>query len=203
MNKKLNEIKEQIRNVPLQTDVIMLIISKICFGNMQKREIAEQVFAFHKKCGGKETPPKTRETALSGALGKLVEQGKATNPFLGVYTFQGEAPGSSEGKSTVYVIYYPTDKMNSENKKQEFWKCKIGITDRPVAERIEELARGKPEKPVCDLEIKTDLPEDLESALHKILKFRGRSVEGSSGNEWFETNSEEVEHIYHFITSLT
>ena len=203
MSKKLNEIKEQIRNVPLQTDVMMLIISKICFGNMQKREIAEKVFEFHEECGGKETLPKTRDAALAGALAKLVKQGKATNPFLGVYNFKGETPDSSEGKSTVYVIYFPTDKTIAENQERELWKCKIGTTDRPVAERIEELGRGKPEKPVCDVEIKTNLPGDLESTLHKILKFRGRSVEGSSGNEWFETNPEEVEHIYHFLTSLT
>ena len=71
-----------------------------------------------------------------------------------------------------------------------------------VEKRVGTQGTGNPEKPAIALEFKTDHPRELESALHAILKFRGRHVTEAGGKEWFKTNPDEVKRIYHFFTSL-
>lgn len=89
-----------IENVPLKQEVAVLIISTECFGTMEKQDIVEKVSEVHKELGGRETPASRIQTSVTGALNKLVKQGKAINPFVGTYHFLNE----EEGKHSVYLF---------------------------------------------------------------------------------------------------
>lgn len=188
-----------IKNVPLKTAVAALIISTECFGPMEKPEIVELVREVHKNLGGRETPASKVQVAVTAALKKLVEQGKVITPFLGTYVFPRE---EEEGKDSVYLFYYPAYKELAEKNGEEFWQCKIGMTVDNVEKRVGTQVTGNPEKATIALEFKTDHPRELESALHAILKLRGRHIADGGGVEWFKTNPDEVRRIYYFLTSL-
>lgn len=198
-NKGVVDRNAIIKNVPLKQEVAVLIISTECFGTMEKQDIFEKVSEVHKNLGGRETPSSKVQTSVTAALNKLVKQGKAINPFVGTYHFLSE---EEEGKDSVYLFYYPTYKELAEKKGEEFWQCKIGRTVDNVEKRVGAQVTGNPEKATIALEFKTDHPKELESALHEILKLRGRHITEGGGVEWFKTNPDEVNRIYYFLTSL-
>lgn len=188
-----------IEGVPLKQEVAVRIISIVCFRNMAKQEIFEKVREVHRDLGGEETSKAKAQGSVTAALKQLVEQGKAIRTFAGTYHFPFEP---EEGKDSVYLYYYPMHKENAEGNGEEFWRCKIGMTVGNVEKRVRTQVTEYPEEPTIALEFKTDHPRELESALHAILKLRGRHVKEGGGIEWFETNPEEVKRIYHFLTSL-
>ena len=198
-DKRVVDRSAMMKNVPLKQEVAVLIISTECFGTMEKQDIVEKVSKVHKKLGGRETPASKVQTSVTGALTKLVKQGKAISPFVGTYYFLSE---EEEGRDSVYLFYYPTYKELAEKNGEEFWQCKIGRTVDSVEKRVGTQSTGNPEKAIIALEFKTDHPNELEAALHAILKFRGRHAAEGGGVEWFKTNPDEVNRIYYFLTSL-
>ena len=198
-NKRVLDRNSLIKGVPLKQQVAELIISTECSGPMEKQDIIEKVSEVHKNLGGKETPTPKVAGAVAGSLKKLVQQGKAINPFVGTYIFPCEEEG---GKDTVYLFYYPAYRKLAEKDSEEFWECKIGMTVDNVEKRVGTQVTGNPEKATIAAEFETDHPSELEAALHAILKLRGRHVIEGGGIEWFKTNPEEVKRIYHFLTSL-
>ena len=199
-NKVVRGRKIRIKDIPLKEQVAKLIIETECFGNMEKQDILDKVKEVHKDHDGQETSESQIRGSVTGALRKLVKEGKAENPFTGTYYFPIEEI-EENGKGTVYLFYYPAYKALAEEKGQEFWQCKIGMTVDNVEKRVGHQTTGNPEEAIA-LEFKTDRPRELESALHAILKLRGRHVTEGGGVEWFKTNPDEVTRIYHFLTSL-
>jgi hypothetical protein len=49
-----------------------------------------------------------------------------------------------------------------------------------------------PEIPRIGLSIRTSKARQLESALHEILRLRGRWIGDAPGKEWFNTSPEEI-----------
>ena len=197
--KRVIDRKLLIKNVPLKQEVAVLIISTECFGTMAKSEIVEKVREVHGDLGGKETSEAKARGAVTAALKQLAGQGKTIRIFSGIYHFPFEA---EEGKDSVYLFYYPVHRELAEERGKEFWECKIGMTVDDVEKRVGSQVTGNPGKATIALEFKTDHPRELEAALHAILKLSGRHVKEGGGIEWFKTNPDEVERIYHFLTSL-
>lgn len=105
-----------------------------------------------------------------------------------------------QGKLAVYVCYYDVYKELSELKKEKYYPCKIGRTDRdPLQRIISQSGTCYPEKPHIALIFYCDNSSYLESAFHSILKIKERWIKGAPGVEWFKTNIEEVKEIYNSI----
>ena len=137
------------------------------------------------------------KAVVSGALTRLQKDNLATPVTTGFWKILPKEIGS--GESTVYVYYYPTFKDNAIKEGQQFWKCKVGRTTTDADSRIK-AQTGIPEPPETGLEIKTDDPDQLEDALHAMLKARGRHVEEAKGKEWFITSPTEVYEMYCLLT---
>ena len=136
---------------------------------------------------------------MSGALTKLQKDNLANPVTTGFWKILPKEIGS--GESTVYVYYFPIYKNNAEKEGKNFWECKVGKTTIGADDRIkQQTGTGTPEQPEKGLEIKTNDPDQLESALHAMLKARGRYVEKAKGKEWFITSPTEVYEMYCLLT---
>ncbi|MFD6391876.1 GIY-YIG nuclease family protein [Nocardia sp. NPDC060259] len=79
------------------------------------------------------------------------------------------------------------------------WPHKIGMTTVSVAARLaDQVGTALPERPVVVLELETDNAALLERAVHAVLELRGRKIETCPGNEWFETNIDEIRAVVGF-----
>lgn len=106
------------------------------------------------------------------------------------------------GNGCVYVYYFDTYGKIAQSKGESVWLCKIGLSDGEARIRISsQVGTALPEVPILALEIKTDEPSTLETAIHSVLILRGRWSKSSPGSEWFITNPDEVLEIFEFISS--
>ena len=104
------------------------------------------------------------------------------------------------GTGCVYVYYFDAYGKIAQSKGESAWLCKIGLSDGEAGIRISsQVGTALPEVPILALEIKTDEPSTLESAIHSVLILRGRWSKSSPGSEWFITNPDEVLEIFEFI----
>ena len=105
-----------------------------------------------------------------------------------------------QGSASVYVYYYDIYQKDAIQNKKSMWPCKIGRTDKTPMERIlSQAGTAYPELPHNALLIHCEDSAKLESAIHSILKLRGRWLENAPGTEWFLTSPEEVKEIYQFL----
>lgn len=184
-------------DIPLTAGVAYDLILE-CFPgkNVSRDGISSKIREHHESRGGK--PAKGEMKAVvSGALTRLQKDNLANPVTTGFWKILPKEIGS--GESTVYVYYYPTFKDNAIKEGEDFWKCKVGKTTKDANSRIKEQT-GIPEQPETGLEIKTDDPDQLENALHAMLKARGRHVEEAKGKEWFITSPTEVYEMYCLLT---
>jgi hypothetical protein len=94
-----------------------------------------------------------------------------------------------EGAAVVYAYGYPccADRL------------KVGSTEADTLQRIAaQIGTSTPDKPVLQLEIKTNDCRALERAIHAVLEARGQKIMGG-GAEWFKVSREDIVSIYHFI----
>jgi hypothetical protein len=107
------------------------------------------------------------------------------------------------GSNCVYVYYYPAYRELAEAKGETRWLCKIGLSTVEASMRVnQQSGTSMPEKPVIALEFKTENPSELEKAIHSMLSIRGQKSAPSPGQEWFNTNPNEVKTIYDFIINV-
>ena len=109
------------------------------------------------------------------------------------------------GKNQVYLFYNPRDKHEAESKQKDVWACNIGMTTRPVEERIKEQTDQWTVDPVIALifrHVHKDECQKIESRIHDILKIFGRQRNDLKGREWFDTSPDEVLDIYKFINNM-
>ncbi len=77
-------------------------------------------------------------------------------------------------------------------------RLKIGFTQGDTVQRIAaQIGTSTPDKPTLFLEIRTNECRALERAILSVLEVRGRKIMGG-GDEWFQTDREEVSAIYKF-----
>src|SRR5690606_38256484 len=63
-------------------------------------------------------------------------------------------------------------------------RLKIGLTTSDVVQRVAaQVSTGTPDRPALSLVIMTHSCQSLERAIHAILEYRGRKIEGG-GREW-------------------
>ena len=109
------------------------------------------------------------------------------------------------GKNQVYLFYNPRDKHEAESKQKDVWACNIGMTTRPVEERIKEQTDQWTVKPVIALifrYVHNDECQEIESRIHDILKIFGRQRNDLKGREWFDTSPDQVVYICEFIYKM-
>ena len=101
-----------------------------------------------------------------------------------------------DGDSFVYAYYNKNDRVLAEIAGEQKWEHKIGMTTQiSVWDRIVQQ-KTTAYFPIVALLIKTNNPQLIESQLHHHLSsFRV----GDTGDEWFMTNSEEIENHYNNI----
>jgi len=105
-----------------------------------------------------------------------------------------------DGSKAVYVYYLPIYRHVAEQKKENVWQCKVGKTDgEPLQRILQQASTALPERPHIAIQIKTNLPHELEKAIHHILTLRGRKIDNLPGQEWFLTSPDEVLSIYDFV----
>lgn len=105
-----------------------------------------------------------------------------------------------QGSASVYVYYYDIYQKDAIQNNKSVWPCKIGRTDKTPMERIlSQSGTAYPELPHNALLIRCEDSAKLESAIHSILKLRGRWLENAPGTEWFLTSPEEVKEICQFL----
>lgn len=106
-----------------------------------------------------------------------------------------------EGDDIVYVYYYDGYKELHRLKGSDIYPCKIGMSSKrePLQRVVEQASSTLPEKPHIGLIIRCNDSKSLETALHNILKVKGRQIEDSVGHEWYFTTPEEVEQLFILI----
>ena len=180
-----------------------------------KQDIIRRVDEIHLEGGGKRSENIIHP--VTDALNALKRKGLANNPNPGggIWEIYGQADDEGidddtddsgdevrkigSGNNSVYVYYYPTYKHHAELQGEETWPCKIGHSEyaNPIHRILQQVGTGMPEKPEIALVIQTDLPVDLEDAIHSLLD-RDR-MSDAPGTEWFLTNPSRVEEIFNII----
>jgi hypothetical protein len=80
---------------------------------------------------------------------------------------------------------------------------KVGLTTSDVEARVFGQCKGSGffERPLILGKWKVKRVAQVESAIHAVLKARGRWKEDAPGDEWFMTTMDEVQSILNFITA--
>jgi hypothetical protein len=112
--------------------------------------------------------------------------------------------GTDDANKTVYVYYYPAYKELAQLKNENYWRCKIGLTDSidSVFRIQSQVTTEICESPIVPLFIKTKNSSGLETSIHTYLQNRGRKCDDALGNEWYFTNPKELEEIAKLIEDL-
>ncbi len=105
-----------------------------------------------------------------------------------------------DGKSEVYLYYYPSYKALAKLEGSESFRCKIGSTE-DHKKRFSTSQTDVPENRKIAVLFMTDFPSDLEKILHSALRIQGKQLKDTPGREWFLTNPTEVINLYNTIFS--
>ena len=209
-------------NKPIIRDIILSVYPGN--GYFTVNEFGEMIVKHHEENGGKSWKAVEKDAPIRRVLQECVErhgwkrvkEGKAFS--WGLPKERTEPPKESteppkgypvtltlgSGAGAVYVYYYPRDKKLAESEGKSVWECKIGMTGSDVGSRVKgQLTAAIYEKPEIGLEIRTDNPRCLETAIHAILELKGRKIDtDGGGNEWFFTSPNEVMMIYILINGI-
>ncbi len=220
----MEHINYEYRDLELTPEIAAVLIPKLFGGKLYSfKLIQDGLLQYHKENGGLAPRQKIR-AVTNKALGKLKEKKTATRIAYGQWRLAEHlkieekiivvvntpvvtkklSPDPDlivgEGKSGVYVYYFPKDRENAELKGEKIWACKIGHTEGEANERIlSQQGTSNNEIYLFPLLIRTDSPRELETALHGILKSRGRWIKDAPGKEWFRTSPQEIKEIFEFI----
>lgn len=104
----------------------------------------------------------------------------------------------SEENSDIGYVYAFTYKSYI---REEDYPIKIGKTVNDVEKRVLDQFKGSamPEPPQILGKWKSSEFNQLERALHAVLKVRGKWITEASGVEWFRTSLEEIQSTIDFI----
>lgn len=215
--------------VGLMPTAIRSLILELFSGQTAKRDaIAARVRETHLARGGLDSSAADYLRSVKKALAELKKRGLADNPAYGTWRIshgeqQSEADTDPEtatldqretaedatitadfelgtGASAVYLYYYENYKQRALAEGRSTWPCKVGRTDRdPLGRVLAQAATALPEYPHLGLIFMTDTPGVWETAIHSVLRLRGRALDEAPGTEWFETTPEELIEILNWI----
>ena len=155
---------------------------------------------YHKKRGGLLTDSDNLKRILTSALDFLSKSGQASK--ISKDRWRLPKPDQrifGSGKHWVYLYYFDEDKTIAESLEKGSWRCRVGRAKSDPEGRITRPTKGTPVPPRVVLLFRTDKWVELEGAIHRTLKLRGRHLEKLQGVEWFNTTPDEVVEIYDFI----
>ena len=206
-------------NIVLSPAIFEELLIKFYDGKQFRRQGAiNNLVTYHNNKGG--LPPNMEHAALFKAATKRLKDKGIENKGYGVWRLNYKVQETTidneeinkklvkidgdkeigEGESAVYVYYYDIYKHYAEVRGKTSWECKIGRSDIEPIERILSQAKTSyPELPHIALIIRCSQSQQLEKAIHCILKARGQWIEEAPGAEWFNTNPQEIEDIYGYI----
>jgi len=196
-----NELIEEVLNYhkshgghPANGDIISLF--KAALRNLKKRgKVKSLAYGLYSLSGesDSELSENSEDTSKEIKLTSELSDNNSTNKIKAQKTV-------GSGNGCVYVYYFETYGKIAQSKGESVWLCKIGLSDGEAGIRISsQVGTALPEVPILALEIKTDEPSTLESAIHSVLILRGRWSKSSPGSEWFFTNPDEILEIFKFI----
>ncbi len=215
------------KDLPLTPGVAEHLIIELFSGKLESRQrIIDLVVETHQKRGGKNGAAVDVPRTIKRSLENLRERGRASNPGNGYWRVAGVAAipapditnddippvlplpiaerSIGSGTGSVYVYFFPTYEANAKLIGSVRWLCKIGRSDRdPLLRVLSQAGTALPERPKIALLINSNDPSAMESAIHSTLKLRAQWSASSPGSEWFETNPDEVEEIFNFISHKT
>jgi hypothetical protein len=102
------------------------------------------------------------------------------------------------GNQSVYVYYFPNDKLLADKTGVNSWECKIGMTTNgDTIGRIDSQCKtSRHQSPIIALEIRTDNATALESELHRVFYLERINTGKFTGDEWFIINPKHIENYY-------
>lgn len=203
----------KVMTVRIFTDVLLHLYNHCEF---DEYEATASVLYFHKDNGGRQsseygiyTFKKCKEAYLNNSISYMGNRQYALHcDWAGIsYTDTGDYINGidaqyelskdfcdrivGEGIGAVYVYYYDTYKEHAENRNNDKWACKVGMTQGDAVMRVYSQAKTScAETPHIGLIIRTNEPVKLEQALHKLLRNSGSQIQDSMGKEWFKTTPE-------------
>ena len=186
---------------PLTPKMAQELILELFTGQIHpKKDIVRKVDEVHVERGGRGA--ETKVHPVTNALGTLKRKGLADNVDTGIWKVDFKIEGVKQigsGNNSVYVYYYPNYKQCAELQGKDVWPCKIGRSEykNPIHRILEQAGTGVPEKPEIVLVIQTDMPAEVEKAMHGLLD--PDRMTDAPGTEWFITNPRRVEEIYEII----
>lgn len=102
-----------------------------------------------------------------------------------------DAEGAESANGSIYAYCFPSLKGTM---------IKVGKASGNVVDRInQQLGAANPDAPEILKTWPTTDIHTMETAIHSILKARGKQVEAPRAKEWFRSNTEEVEAIIKFV----
>ena len=155
---------------------------------------------YHQEHGGLPTDSDNLKMILTSALDFLSKSGRANE----ISKDHWRLPKSDQrifgsGEHWVYLYYFDQDKNTAESQGKGRWRCRVGRATSDPEGRITRPTKGTPVPPRGAILFRTDKWVELEGAIHRTLKLRGRHLEKLQGVEWFNTTPDEVVEIYDFI----
>jgi hypothetical protein len=219
----------EFAGIPLMPEAIRALIIELYTGKIVRRnDIVNRIPTVHAERGGTQSNASNLEASVKKALQYLKRDGLATNPGYGMWkigsdngsgttlsdsfdlsgdSFEEERVGRvladlefGSGTSAIYLYYFEAYQSHPDAQVEERWPCKIGRTDRDPLQRIlSQSTTALPEVPRISFVMKTAFPSSWESAIHSILRLRGRAIETAPGNEWFSTSPTEVLDLIRII----
>ena len=182
-----------------------------------RNELREAVAQWHLDLGG---VPATGDSTsqIKKALADMKKAGLVENPIIGKYRLvensdipaekdleeiaQDEAEVSTgEGSQAVYGWYLPAYRELADLKGESRFAMKIGKTEQDVMKRATTHAGTAPEQPIIGFLLKDDDAAFWEGQLHSWLTRNGYHRKEAIGDEWFDTNPEELRCIYEQIAA--
>lgn len=219
------------KSIRITPQIIVEIIFHLYKNDMtlyERKHIVQEVVDFHRENGGDETES-NNPTQVKKAL-QSISSSYIKNPKVGYWQFMineetdynsfynpkkknnltSYTPQSSSNNYTenikegwIYFYYYPSYKELSKFKNEVFFPIKIGKSKNEPKFRVnEQSGTALPEKPFVFLEVKTQDCANLERNIHSTLTLKGQKSSVSIGNEWFNTNEEEMLKLINNIKLL-
>ena len=99
------------------------------------------------------------------------------------------------GSECVYAWYLPAYRRIAEIEGHDKWPMKIGRTDGDPYERINSSIGQSPEKPIFAFVLRIDNSSAWEKFIHSSLEIGSQKINDAVGNEWFNTNLEQLRSI--------
>ena len=208
----------------LSKKVMKVLIVELFAGQEEARDVIyKTVYDHHMKRGGKQPDADHPEKNCGRALGELQKEDRAENLQKGEWRIFDKPPPPPEPakpkkvatkvkpeevlyeepgmNQSCYAFYYPAYRELAELKGEEVWPIKIGKTEtgESAAQRVDaQSGTNVCEQPVLVFDIRCSSARKTEDFLHEHLNNKGQWKEDAPGQEWFNTNPEQIRAALEF-----